>query len=99
MTGGSNKVMSPGGVLSPTGSIGGGAAKKPAGGDAFSDLLSGMSAKKNTQPQQKVTMADLAKQKTSSGLWGAPASSGSPAPAQQGQQGKTGSSGLDDLLG
>lgn len=93
-TGGS--VGTPG-VLSPTGSIGGGA-KKPAGGDAFSDLLSGMGSKKPAQPQQRVTMADLAKQKTTTGLWGAPAAS--PAPAAGGaQQQKTGSSGLDDLLG
>ncbi|KAF4312493.1 ENTH domain-containing protein [Botryosphaeria dothidea] len=98
-TGGSSKIASPGGVMSPTGSIGGGiGAKKPAGGDAFSDLLSGMGNKKPAQPTQKVTMADLAKQKTSSGLWGAPAAA-SPAPAAVGQQAKTGSSGLDDLLG
>ncbi|KKY19480.1 putative golgi to endosome transporter [Diplodia seriata] len=102
-TGGSlNKGSAPG-VMSPTGSIGGGfgGAKKPAGGDAFSDLLSGMGSKKPAQTGPKVTMADLAKQKTSSGLWGAPwgaPAGGSPAPAPaQGQ--KTGSSGLDDLLG
>ncbi|KAK0658676.1 ENTH domain-containing protein [Lasiodiplodia hormozganensis] len=99
-TGGSlgGKGSTPG-VLSPTGSIGG--AKKPAGGDAFSDLLSGMGTKKPAQSQPKVTMADLAKQKTSSGLWGAPAAASPTMPAAgappQGQ--KTGSSGLDDLLG
>ncbi|GME22508.1 ENTH domain-containing protein [Neofusicoccum parvum] len=94
-TGGSSGTP---GVLSPTGSIGG-VAKKPAGGDAFSGLLSGMATKKNSQPQSKVTMADLAKQKTTTGLWGAPAAQSSPAPAAGGSQQKTGSSGLDDLLG
>ncbi|KAK8151679.1 hypothetical protein IWX90DRAFT_432198 [Phyllosticta citrichinensis] len=99
-------------VLSPTGSIGsnatGGAAKKPAaGGDAFSDLLSGIGSKKPAAQGQKTTMADLAKQKTSSGLWGAPASAGTPpaggagagASGAGGAKTSTGSSGLDDLLG
>ncbi|KAK8251311.1 hypothetical protein IWZ00DRAFT_523184 [Phyllosticta capitalensis] len=105
--GGGASVMSPTGSIASNatgGGIGGG--KKPAGGDAFSDLLSGMGTKKPANQGQKTTMADLAKQKTSSGLWGAPAAASTP-PAGAGQQQQqqqqpkqsTGSSGLDDLLG
>ncbi|KAF2090405.1 ENTH-domain-containing protein [Saccharata proteae CBS 121410] len=82
-------------VMSPTG-----AAKKPAGGDAFSGLLAGATTSKRTSaPTQKVTMADMAKQKASAGIWGT-AGSSSPAPAssQGGAQQKS-SNGLDDLLG
>ncbi|KAK7528274.1 uncharacterized protein IWZ02DRAFT_486355 [Phyllosticta citriasiana] len=97
-------------VMSPTGSIGSnatGGAKKPASGDAFSDLLSGIGPKKPAAQGQKTTMADLAKQKTSTGLWGAPASAGTPpaggagavAGGAGGAKASTGSSGMDDLLG
>ncbi|KAL1597714.1 hypothetical protein SLS60_008200 [Paraconiothyrium brasiliense] len=67
------------------GKIGSGAPKK-AGGDAFASLLGGSGPKKASTPTQKVTMADMAKQKTSQGLWGAPAS-GSSTPASQPQRG------------
>ena len=87
--------MSPGGA----GKIGGGAPKK-AGGDAFASLLGGVSSKKPQTPTQKVTMGDLAKQKTSQGLWGAPASSSSTPAAQSPQTGaKPPGGALGDLLG
>lgn len=77
--------------------IGGGAPKK-AGGDAFAALLAGSAPKKSSTPTQKVTMADMAKQKTSQGLWGAPASSSS-TPAAQPQSGSKPGGALGDLLG
>ncbi|KAF2144012.1 uncharacterized protein K452DRAFT_223287 [Aplosporella prunicola CBS 121167] len=108
-------ASTPGGVLSPhrtgTGSISslnslGGGKKPAAGGDAFAGLLSGVSGPKrtNSTPQQKVTMAEMAKQKTSSGLWGAPSPTtagppGGAASAGGAPKASTGSSGLDDLLG
>jgi epsin len=88
-------IKSPIGGNKP-GSIGG----KSPGGDAFAALLGG-GVKKSTTPTQKVTMADMAKQKTSAGLWGAPAasSSASSTPAQQtGSASKPGGA-LGDLLG
>ncbi|KAI4914018.1 hypothetical protein J4E90_005738 [Alternaria incomplexa] len=88
-------------VMSPSGRIGGGAAPKKAGGDAFASLLAGAAPKKSSTPTQKVTMGDLAKQKTSQGLWGAPASASStPAPAAQpSQSGSKPGGALGDLLG
>ncbi|KAF7190418.1 ENTH domain-containing protein [Pseudocercospora fuligena] len=86
------------GVTSPAaGGIGAPPVKK-AGGDAFASLLSGSSMKKGAGPAQKgKTVAELAKEKSQAGLYGAPAA----APMAQPQQQKpnTGSSGLDDLLG
>lgn len=93
------------GVSTPTsmGSLGkpSAPASKAAGGDAFASLLGGATKKTNTVGKGP-TMADLAKQKTSAGIWG------SPSPAAGGQQGgakpppqqqqKLGG-GLDDLLG
>ena len=79
------------------GKIGSGAPKK-AGGDAFASLLAGTAPKKTSTPTQKVTMADMAKQKTSQGLWGAPASSAS-TPASQPQSGSKQGGALGDLLG
>ncbi|WPH01586.1 ENTH-domain-containing protein [Acrodontium crateriforme] len=80
------------------------AAKKPASGDAFASLLSG-SAIKKPQQQKGLSIADMAKQKSQAGLYGAnaapsggfnlAASNGSSSKAHQ----STGSSGLDDLLG
>ncbi|KAJ9636405.1 Epsin-3, clathrin recruitment and traffic between the Golgi and endosome [Coniosporium tulheliwenetii] len=72
-----------------------------AGGDAFSDLLAGTSIKKAGTPTKGLTMADMAKQKSSAGIWGAPAPSTSSPAARPGQTGgaKTGGSALDDLLG
>jgi epsin len=67
-----------------------------AGGDAFASLLSGSSKKSATTGNKGLTIADMAKQKTQAGLYGAPAAAASPAaPAKP----STGSSGLDDLLG
>ncbi|KAF2151754.1 ENTH-domain-containing protein [Myriangium duriaei CBS 260.36] len=93
--------------VSTPGSIGSGtsAAKKPAaGGDAFASLLSG-SKFGGAKPAQSqgLSMQEMAKQKSSAGLWGAPAASpglsGGAAPRQQ-QPPKSGGGGaLDDLLG
>lgn len=81
-----------------------GGAPKSGSGDAFASLLGGAGAKKPTQTKG-ASMADMARQKASAGIWGAPAvgapaASGSSAPAagQGGQQQKVGG-GLDDLLG
>ncbi|KAF9732653.1 hypothetical protein PMIN06_005778 [Paraphaeosphaeria minitans] len=79
------------------GKIGSGAPKK-AGGDAFASLLGPAGPKKTATPTQRVTMADMAKQKTSQGLWGAPVS-GPSIPASQHQGGAKPGSALGDLLG
>jgi epsin len=79
------------------GKIGSGAPKK-AGGDAFAALLGGAGSKKTATPTQRVTMADMAKQKTTQGLWGTPAS-GSSTPASQPQSGAKPGGALGDLLG
>ncbi|CAO2649730.1 Nn.00g010220.m01.CDS01 [Neocucurbitaria sp. VM-36] len=84
-------------VMSPGAKIGGAAPKK-AGGDAFASLL-GSAPKKSSTPTQKVTMGDLAKQKTSQGLWGAPTSSSSTPVAQTPQSGTKPGGALGDLLG
>ncbi|KAF2662008.1 ENTH-domain-containing protein [Lophiostoma macrostomum CBS 122681] len=76
----------------------GSAAPKASGGDAFASLLSG-APKKTGTPTQKVTMADMAKQKTSAGLWGAPASSSSTPAAQTPGSGSKPGGALGDLLG
>ena len=83
-------------------------------GDAFGSLWSTASAnagiqKSNSTASKGPNLASMAKEKASAGIWGAPAaSSPSPAlsqpsqqqqPAQQGSSSKTGSAGLDDLLG
>ncbi|KAK3725980.1 Epsin-3, clathrin recruitment and traffic between the Golgi and endosome [Vermiconidia calcicola] len=95
-------VGTPGSVTSPSAgrTPAAAAGKKPAGGDAFASLLGGAAVKKSGTPTQKVTMADMAKQKSQAGLYGANA----PAALQQPAAGivakpSTGSSGLDDLLG
>jgi epsin len=86
-------------VMSPGAKIGGGAAPKKAGGDAFASLLGGVAPKKSSTPTQKVTMGDLAKQKTSQGLWGAPASTSSTPVQQPPQSGSKPGGALGDLLG
>jgi epsin len=96
----------PGGLGKPIAPIGGAAAKKPAG-DAFAGLLSGISTKKDSNtPAKNQTMANMARQNASAGIWGSGSSSagGMSTPAgtaakssAQGQQ-KLGN-GLDDLLG
>ena len=85
----------------PMGTPFGGAAKKPAGGDAFASLLGGAASKKPAQGQQgKVSMADMARQKASAGIWGASGTSTPGAGAAQGGQGQQkAGGGLDDLLG
>ncbi|KAJ4352221.1 Epsin-3, clathrin recruitment and traffic between the Golgi and endosome [Didymosphaeria variabile] len=92
-----NQPYKPSGIGGIGGKIGSGAPKKT-GGDAFASLLGGSGPKKTSTPTQKVTMADMAKQKTSQGLWGAPAS-GSSTPASQPQSGSKPGGALGDLLG
>lgn len=85
----------PGSVLSPASGISSPAATtKKVGGDAFSSLLSGTSLGKTNTPsgQKGLTMADMAKQKASAGMWGAPAGASSTAAPK-----KTGSA-FDDLI-
>jgi len=86
-------------MASPAASIGGTQPAKKAGGDAFASLLSGSGMKKSATGQQKgMSIADMAKQKSQAGLYGANAAA--PVSTSQTQQKpNTGSSGLDDLLG
>lgn len=74
------------------------ASKAAAGGDAFGALWSQASAglKKSDKPTSGPALGQLAKEKSSAGMWGAPA--GQAAPQQQQQQKNTGSA-MDDLLG
>ncbi|KAK4626298.1 ENTH domain-containing protein [Fulvia fulva] len=85
------------GVTSPVGQISAKPVQKKAGGDAFAGLLAGSGMKKNQTAQKGPTIADMAKQKTQAGLYGANAPAAMPAQSQQ--KPNTGSSGLDDLLG
>ena len=82
-------------VKSP-GQIGAKPAAKSGGGDAFASLLGGSGLKSKGPAQKGPTIADMAKQKSQAGLYGANAPAA--APVQQ-QKPNTGSSGLDDLLG
>ncbi|KAK7718664.1 Epsin-3, clathrin recruitment and traffic between the Golgi and endosome [Diaporthe eres] len=85
-------------ALRPMGT--GSSAKKPAGGDAFGALwanASGTGAKKQSTGGGPA-LGQLAKEKSSAGIWGAPASQPKPAGGSQ-PPANTGSSGLDDLLG
>lgn len=85
-------------ALRPTGT--GSSAKKPAGGDAFGALwasASGTGAKKQSTGSGPA-LGQLAKEKSSAGIWGAPATQSKPAGSSQ-PPANTGSSGLDDLLG
>ncbi|QIW98620.1 hypothetical protein AMS68_004138 [Peltaster fructicola] len=85
-----------------TPSLGTQQAKKPAtaGGDAFASLLAGSGMKKSASSGQKgLTIADMAKQKSTAGLYGANATAPVYNPASSGAKPSTGSSGLDDLLG
>lgn len=74
------------------------ATKKPANGDVFASLLAGTGAKKSQGAQKSMTIADMAKQKSQAGLYGANATTTLPA-ATATPKPSTGSSGLDDLLG
>lgn len=79
--------------------IGASAPKPAAGGDAFASLLGGMTKKSNQPANKGLTMADMAKQKASAGIWGNSGTSNasySTTPASQGR--KTGGA-MDDLLG
>ncbi|KAF6807933.1 golgi to endosome transporter [Colletotrichum sojae] len=87
------------------GGASGAAASKPAtakpaaaGGDAFGALWSQASVgvKKTSTPTAGPAMGQLVKEKSSAGIWGAPAAA-SPAPKPAGSSG--GNHGLDDLLG
>lgn len=96
---GQNATQPGSSIKSPIGGKPGSAASKSSGGDAFASLLGGIATKKSSTPTQKVTMADMAKQKTSQGLWGAPASSASTPAAQSPAAGSKPSGALGDLLG
>ena len=84
-----------------TGNKIGAAAKPSSGGDAFSSLLAGTSIQKSNTPTQKgLTMADMAKQKASAGIWGAPSQSTSTSTGSSLQAGgQRSGSAMDDLLG
>jgi epsin len=88
-------------LMSPSigGSKLGSSASKASGGDAFASLLSGAAPKKASIPSQRVTMADMARQKTNAGLWGTPASTSSTPAAQTPQSGTKPGGALGDLLG
>jgi epsin len=91
----SPSITTPGSsIASPM--IGAQQTKKAAGGDAFAGLLAGSGIKKNTGPAKGMTIADMAKQKSQAGLYGANAApaAGNSAPAKP----STGSA-MDDLLG
>lgn len=77
----------------------GGNKPKAAGGDAFASLLGGNMKKSNT-PSKGPTIADMAKQKASAGIWGTTGTSTPSTPSYQTQSGgqKTGGA-MDDLLG
>ncbi|KAK3335934.1 hypothetical protein B0T19DRAFT_436751 [Cercophora scortea] len=83
------------GALKPTNSA---APKAAAGGDVFGSLWSQASGgiKKTTPSNAGPAMGQLAKEKSSAGIWGAPAPSSTIKPAGGSS---TGSNGLDDLLG
>lgn len=72
-------------------------AKPNTGGDPFANLWgqAGSGLKKTTTPAAGPKLGQLAKEKTSASLWGAPAAS---TPKPTGST-NTGGSGLDDLLG
>ncbi|KAI0396436.1 hypothetical protein F5Y17DRAFT_102217 [Xylariaceae sp. FL0594] len=75
------------------------AAKPSSGADPFANLWgqAGTGLRKTSTPTAGPKLGDLAKEKTSASLWGAPASS-APKPALATGT-RTGSHGLDDLLG
>ncbi|KAI9375014.1 hypothetical protein BJX61DRAFT_218415 [Aspergillus egyptiacus] len=88
-----------------TPSLGSKPAASKGSGDAFGSLWSTASASAGLQKSSSTAskgpnLASMAKEKASAGIWGAPSAStvaSRPQPTQQGA--KTGSSGLDDLLG
>ncbi|OTA52040.1 ENTH-domain-containing protein [Hypoxylon sp. EC38] len=78
-------------------------AKPTTGGDPFANLWgqAGSGVKKTSTPAAGPKMGQLAKEKTSASLWGAPAATTSKPIGNPGGSANTttGSSGLDDLLG
>lgn len=81
--------------------IGASAPKKTAaGGDAFASLLAGSAIKKtgSAQGQKGMTIADMAKQKSQAGLYGAPAPAAGQSSSNGGGVRKSGGA-MDDLLG
>ncbi|KAF3764290.1 hypothetical protein M406DRAFT_356506 [Cryphonectria parasitica EP155] len=86
------------GALKPV-STGSSVAKKPAGGDAFGALWANASGSGNKKATTTAgpALGQLAKEKSSAGIWGAPATSSKPMGGSQPTT--SGSSGLDDLLG
>ena len=86
-------------VKSPIGSS---APKPAAGGDAFASLLGGISKRTSTPAggARGLTMADMAKQKASAGIWGAAGTSSAPStPGAAPAQGHKTGGAMDDLLG
>ncbi|KAK2025442.1 ENTH-domain-containing protein [Colletotrichum zoysiae] len=79
------------------------AAAKPgaAGGDAFGALWSQASSgvKKTSTPTTGPALGQLAKEKSSAGIWGAPAPAASTPKPAGGSSSAGGNHGLDDLLG
>jgi epsin len=74
--------------------------KSSAGGDAFSGLLAGSNLSRSSTPKQKgPTMADMAKQKASAGIWGTPSQPSSNLGNTSASKPSQGGSALDDLLG
>ncbi|SMQ44966.1 unnamed protein product [Zymoseptoria tritici ST99CH_3D1] len=92
-------AVAPQASASPSAQIGAQpAAKKTAGGgDAFAGLLSGSGMKKAQPAQKGLTIADMAKQKSQAGLYGANAGLPQQQQSQPQQQGN--GSAMDDLLG
>ncbi|KAL1305694.1 hypothetical protein AAFC00_007284 [Neodothiora populina] len=80
--------------------VGASASKPAAGGDAFASLLGGITKKTTPAPANKgLTMADMAKQKASAGIWGNTGTSTVSSPAASAPQGRKTGGAMDDLLG
>ncbi|TKA73613.1 hypothetical protein B0A49_07951 [Cryomyces minteri] len=85
------------GITSPVGGPKPAAAAGKSSGDAFASLLGGAGAKKAGTPTSRVTMADMAKQKASAGIWGTATAAGPP--SQSGAAGQKNGGAFGDLLG
>lgn len=95
----SSSAMSGMGSLKPSAPAGGAAKPAASGGDAFGALWASASGgKKASTPSAGPAMGQLAKEKSSAGIWGAPAAGSTPKPGNA-QGGSMNSNGLDDLLG
>ncbi|EON95959.1 putative golgi to endosome transport protein [Phaeoacremonium minimum UCRPA7] len=88
------------GSLKPAAPAGGAVKPASSGGDAFGALWASASGgiKKTSTPTAGPALGQLAKEKSSAGIWGAPAAGSATKPGNA-QGGLTGSNGLDDLLG